>query len=343
MKASGISNSTVDAVLRHHQGSNGADDGSQAASSVAPRATAAASSSVRALANEPPPPPPPSTSLRGLIAAALSSSSSSPGAATLPVGATGQLLLLLSSCAYCRTVSLKDLKERKEEAKLQAAAQKVLQSLEQSLLDTFMEKKNAMLTAATHAYLSDNGVDWAAVPRPTGVRDILLELVQDIVEVHAEVYLGAQLFTNLVMRRVLSSLLQTLRESVARVPTIMEYGYCQLSLEIDYLEAAMELCRDDSIISLFSSLRATLLEKATASVVKAASGTRTVGVAARLSSTAAASSNTANAGNPAAGAKKLQEAATTLSVEVLHRELERTQVNISCFTPTLEAQVSMLS
>ena len=87
--------------------------------------------------------------------------------------------------------------------------------------------------------------------------------------------MGAELFVERIVKTMLTALLRVLHAGIAeKVPTLSLHGYCQLSLEINYLEAVLAAYATEEINAMYASIRQLVYERGVASGPRARSASR---------------------------------------------------------------------
>eukprot|EP00898_Chlorokybus_atmophyticus_P005070 jgi/Chlat1/5564/Chrsp369S05354 len=239
-------------------------------------------------------------------------------AGDIVVSREGRLLMLISNCAHSRTILLPELAAKFNH--VFQTSSKLLQKLEEELLSLYIDRKVGVLHSAAEAFLNDGSV-WAAARPPLGVRGAVQDLLLPLVQVHSEVYVGAELYVERIISHLLVVLLNELMTAIThRLKSLSANGYCQLSLEVDYLEVVLATYAVQGVADLYTSLRALLLQLATSTAEPATSHRSTM-----------------NNGGPPVSAK-LEAAARATSAELLEHELRRTRINVLCFAHDMRAQ-----
>ncbi|XP_073393332.1 exocyst complex component SEC5B isoform X2 [Physcomitrium patens] len=139
-----------------------------------------------------------------------------------------------------------------------------LSELEKKILNHYNVAKASEILRATEACLLYDGSQWSATPPVKGFRCALMELIHPLVSTHAEVFSGAKPF----LEKVINSLVEVLMDTLVAVfndnknTAFFRFdinGYCQLMLELEYVQTVLEGYLTPQANELAANFRALLL------------------------------------------------------------------------------------
>ncbi|CAM6036958.1 unnamed protein product [Sphagnum compactum] len=262
-----------------------------------------------------------------------------------------RLLMVLSNTGFCNSLLLPELSRKYQHVWSYSGgpggnpvtaeeATASLSALEEKILGQYNLAKAASVGSAAAAYLLDDGTQWGASPPVKGIRDAVVELLHPVVAVHAEVYAGANPFVEKVINHLaaglMDALLNVFTEAKGKVLKVLDVqGYCQLMLEVEYIEAVLGGYFTAPAREAAQHLRSLLLEK-----VKEFLGDTSDPVHARRSTRGSDDGSAIDGtSNLSLSAEDIQAIAQQIIAEHLPNELKRTRVNVFCFTEALKADM----
>ncbi|CAK9238429.1 unnamed protein product, partial [Sphagnum troendelagicum] len=255
-----------------------------------------------------------------------------------------RLLMVLSNTGFCNSLLLPELSRKYQHVWSYSGgpggnpvtaeeATASLSALEEKILGQYNLAKAASVGSAAAAYLLDDGTQWGASPPVKGIRDAVVELLHPVVAVHAEVYAGANPFVEKVINHLaaglMDALLNVFTEAKGKVLKVLDVqGYCQLMLEVEYIEAVLGGYFTAPAREAAQHLRSLLWEK-----VFEFFGDTSDPVHARRSTRGSDDGSAIDGGsNLSLSAEDIQAIAQQIIAEHLPNELKRTRVNVFCFT-----------
>eukprot|EP00850_Spirogloea_muscicola_P013527 SM000092S24495 [mRNA] locus=s92:340613:348688:+ [translate_table: standard] len=276
-----------------------------------------------------------------------------------------RILMLLSNSSFCRVIILPELTlkyerlwigvdgsedmqqhpgvplppymQRPETDSNYLTSQKVnehLISLEEKLLNQYLDAKAALLGPAVAAYLLEDGTQWSSAPPVKGLRDSALELMHPLVEVHAEVFTGAMPFLDRAIAVLAEGLMHALLSVSSEHKALNQLdpnAFCQLSLELDYFETILASFTTPAMEDTVISLREQLLDRTLEGLQLYNESLEPAGARGRRS-------QQEDVDDKAAALPLLHSPedvlamARGLSADFLAAELKRTRINVVCFT-----------
>lgn len=263
-----------------------------------------------------------------------------------------RFLMVLSNAGFCNSHLLPELSRKyqhvwsyagMEETKgigpggRQVTAEEAgasLSSLKDKILNQYNYAKATSVGTAAAAFLLDDGTQWSASPPVKGIRDAVVELLHPLVSVHAEVYAGAQPFVEKVINHLAEGLLEALlnvfTENKTKVLKSLDVqGYCQLMLEVEYIEAVLGGYLTAPAREAALHLRDLLLDRVLETVGDASEpGLRR--------STRSSDDGAEDRGSIVSISQEdIQILVQQVIADYLPNELKRTRVNVFCFTDAL--------
>lgn len=209
-----------------------------------------------------------------------------------------------------------------------------LSSLEDKILNQYNYAKATSVGTAAAAYLLDDGTQWSASPPVKGIRDAVVELLHPLVSVHAEVYAGAKPFVEKVINHLAEGLMEALlnvfTENKTKVLKSLDVqGYCQLMLEVEYIEAVLGGYLTPPAREAAHNLRDLLLDR----VLETVGDMSEPGL---RRSTRSSDDGTEDRGSIVSISQEdIQILLQQVIADYLPHELKRTRVNVFCFTDAL--------
>lgn len=209
-----------------------------------------------------------------------------------------------------------------------------LSELEKKVLNHYNVAKAREIQKAAEAFLLFDGSQWASTPPVKGFRYSLMELMHPLVTTHAEVFAGAKPF----LEKAIKSLVEALMDSLVAIFTENRAnafqrfdinGYCQLMLEVEYLQTVLEGYLSTQAYELAGNFRAALLEKVMETVAEMTDQQNH-----GRGSLRGGSQDGYDYGGMTA--EDLQGLAQDHIQSYLPAELKRTRLNVLCFMEALE-------
>jgi exocyst complex component 2 len=201
--------------------------------------------------------------------------------AGIEVASTHQrLLMVLSNVGFCHSTLLAELYRKYEHVWTYEGSDatskggnmatyeevsNTLSELESKVLNHYNVAKAIEIQKAAEAYLLRDGSQWACTPPVKGFRYALMELMHPLVTTHAEVFAGAKPF----LEKAINSLVEALMDSLVAIfadnkDTAFHRfdinGYCQLMLEVEYLQTVLQDYMTTQAYDLAANYRSFLLE-----------------------------------------------------------------------------------
>ncbi|XP_024363496.1 exocyst complex component SEC5B isoform X5 [Physcomitrium patens] len=256
-----------------------------------------------------------------------------------------RLLVLLSNAGFCNTLLLPELSRKyqqiwfnvgKDEQKeirsgdSQVTAEEVsvsFSSLEIKILNRYEYVKGTSVGKAAADFLLNDGTHWSTSPPVKGIRDAVVELLNPLVSVHAEVCAMAAIFVDKVIKHLsvelMDALLKVFIVNKRKVLKSLDVqGYCQLMLEIEYIEAVLGGYLTTPARDVALQCRSLLLDEVL----------ETVGDISDLGSKRSTSSDDGDdMGFVSMSQEEIQVLAENVIADYLPNELKRTRINVSCF------------
>ncbi|CAK9237296.1 unnamed protein product [Sphagnum troendelagicum] len=262
-----------------------------------------------------------------------------------------RLLMVLSNTGFCNSLLLPELSRKYQHVWSYSGgpggnpvtaeeATASLSALEEKILGQYNLAKAASVGSAAAAYLLDDGTQWGASPPVKGIRDAVVELLHPVVAVHAEVYAGANPFVEKVINHLaaglMDALLNVFTEAKGKVLKVLDVqGYCQLMLEVEYIEAVLGGYFTAPAREAAQHLRSLLWEK-----VFEFFGDTSDPVHARRSTRGSDDGSAIDgSSNLSLSAEDIQAIAQQIIAEHLPNELKRTRVNVFCFTEAVKTDM----
>ncbi|CAM6105264.1 unnamed protein product [Calypogeia fissa] len=263
-----------------------------------------------------------------------------------------RLLIVLSNVAFCKSSLLPALLQSYEplwnyassESRMIEAnhsstieqADAAFNSLEKKILDRYNFAKATRVGVAAAAYLVNDGTQWGQTHPIKGIRDNLIELLHPLVTVHAEVHSGAEPFLDRVIKALVEALIVALlnvfTENKHKFLRLLDVnGYCQLTLELDFLDAVLERYFTGAAREAAVGLRDMLLEKVCESVRELHQAELAGPTSMRASRGGSEEALNLDRTGPMSP-EEIQAIAHQISAEYLPTEFRRARTNIVCFT-----------
>ncbi|KVH88112.1 Cullin repeat-like-containing domain-containing protein [Cynara cardunculus var. scolymus] len=259
-----------------------------------------------------------------------------PGSITHP---HQQLLMVLSNLGFCKDDLSHEMHDKYKHIWMQTRVKDDEDNDMEDLVRSFsgLEEKVlaqytiAKVTAAVN-YLLDAGVQWGGAPAVKGVRDASVELLHTLVAVHAEVSAGCKPLLDKILRVLVEGLIDTLlslfhEHKDTDIRILDANGFCQLMLELEYLETILNQYFTPDAGESLKSLQGVILEKATESSSEASDTPKHRRRATRGSDDLLA--------DDGVSPDELIALAQQCSSELLESELNRTRINTACFGDSL--------
>ncbi|XP_062098823.1 exocyst complex component SEC5A-like [Humulus lupulus] len=259
-----------------------------------------------------------------------------------------RLLIVLSNIGYCKDelsfelynkykhIWLLSREKDEEESDLQDLVMS-FSGLEEKVLEQYTFAKANLIRSAAANYLLDSGVQWGAAPAVKGVRDAAVELLHTLVAVHAEVFSGAKPLLDKTLGNLVEGLIDTFlslfHENKDKHLRLLDVnGFCQLMLELEYLENILNPYFTPDARESLKSLQGVILEKATESASEAVENPGHHRRPTRGSEDALADDRQQGM---SVSPDDLIALAQQYSSEFLQSELERTRINTACFADSI--------
>ncbi|GAB4845139.1 Exocyst complex component S5A [Ancistrocladus abbreviatus] len=256
-----------------------------------------------------------------------------------------QLLMVLSNAGYCKDELSYELYNKykhiwsnsggeEDNDKLDLVS--AFSALEEKILEQYTFAKASLIRTAAMNYLLD-GVQWGAVPSVKGVRDAAVELLHTLVAVHAEVFAGAKPLLDktlgILVEGLIDTLLSLFNENQSKdFRSLDANGFCQLMLELEYLETVLNPYFTHAARESLKSLQGVLLEKATESMAETVENP---GHQRRSTRAGEDTVSDERQQGMSVSPDDLIALAQQYSSELLQAELERTRINTACFAESL--------
>ncbi|XP_044511226.1 exocyst complex component SEC5A-like isoform X2 [Mangifera indica] len=259
-----------------------------------------------------------------------------------------RLLIVLSNIGYCKAELSSELYNKykhiwhqsRENDHEDSDIQDLVMSfsgLEEKVLEQYTFAKANLIRSAATAFLLDSGVQWGAAPAVKGVRDVVVELLHTLVAVHAEVFAGAKPLLDKTLGILVEGLIDTFLSLIDEhrsndLKSLDANGFCQLMLELEYLETILNPYLTPIAMASLKSLQGVLLEKATESASEAVENPGHHRRSTRGSEDALADERQQGM---TLSPDDLIAFAQQYSTELLQAELERTRINTACFVESI--------
>lgn len=255
-----------------------------------------------------------------------------------------KLLIVLSNIGFCKSELSRGMYSKYKHLWLQnrdkdeeyADVRDLVTSfaaLEEKILEQYTYAKSNLIRTAALNYLLDSGIQWGGAPAVKGIRDATIELLHTLVAVHAEVLSGAKPLLEKTLGILVEGLIDTFislfRENQAKeLKSLDTNGFCQLMLELEYIETVLHTYFSPDAREAFKSLQGLLLDKASECVTESVEHPGHQRRSTRGSEDAMTEERQQTA---SATPDELIALAQQYSTELLEGELERTRLNIVCF------------
>ncbi|KAM6559174.1 hypothetical protein CsatA_028413 [Cannabis sativa] len=263
-----------------------------------------------------------------------------------------RLLIVLSNIGYCKDGLLFELYNKykhiwlqsREKDEEESDLQDLMMSfskLEEKVLEQYTFAKANLIRTAAANYLLDSGVQWGGAPAVKGVRDAAVELLHNLVAVHAEVFSGAKPLLDKTLGILLEGLidifLSLFHENKDKHLRLLDMnGFCQLMLELEYFENILNPYFTPDARESLKSLQGVILEKATESAAEAVENPVHHRRPTRGSEDALADDRQQGM---SVSPDDLIALAQQYSSELLQLELERTRINTACFADSIPMEL----
>ncbi|KAM6602258.1 hypothetical protein CsatA_021867 [Cannabis sativa] len=265
-----------------------------------------------------------------------------------------RLLMVLSNIGYCKDqlsfelynkykhIWLQGREKDEEESDVQDLVMS-FSGVEEKVLEKYTFAKANLIRSAAANYLLDSGVQWGAAPAVKGVRDAAVELLHTLVAVHAEVFSGAKPLLDKTLGILVEGLIDTFlslfhenKETHLRLVDVN--GFCQLSIELEYLENILNPYFTSDARESLRSLQGVILEKATESASEALENPGHHRRRPTRGSEDALADDERQQGM-SVSPDDLIALAQQYTSELLQSELERTRINTACFADSIPMEL----
>ncbi|XP_024529432.1 exocyst complex component SEC5A isoform X1 [Selaginella moellendorffii] len=256
-----------------------------------------------------------------------------------------KLLMVLSNIGFIKSILLPELSSKHKDvwtrermnakepvveiSPTESEVVAAFSALEDKILNEYNYVKASSVGTTAASYILDDGTQWASAPPVKGIRDAAVELLHPLVAVHAEVYAGAKTFVRKVICVLFEGLIRALHttasENLSKALNHLDVnGFCQLMLELDYLESVFSLYCTSDAKALLTSLREVLLEK-----VQDVGGESSESTGHNRRLTRGSEDEESVQAPP--NVDDIQARADDVRAQYLPSELKRTRVNVICF------------
>ncbi|CAO1633663.1 unnamed protein product [Parajaminaea phylloscopi] len=120
-----------------------------------------------------------------------------------------------------------------------ATIEEVASQLDKILFDDFLKRKSDVVSSVFRNGILHSGVDWARLPKPSGVHPFIYEALLALVQVHAQVQSVAKSLINRTITSLLENLTDVILDSFRQIPRFGMGGMLQATLEIEYVHQTL--------------------------------------------------------------------------------------------------------